>query len=151
MAVFAKATRTRIVLLIYYRSDNWHMAENNDSFCCFDIDWRYSDTVPGYKYSKCIPDFGENFDFYRTAVMMRAPASLRVDGDYIYWNDKEAVDYIYSMWLPESYDPTRKASSGSAAPLTQNVFESLIPAAAAPQTQNVFESLIPAAAAPPTA
>ena len=105
--VFAKATKTRIVLIMHHRSNNWSMKENNDSFLVHDFDWRYSDTDPEYKFSTSIPDFGQDFDFFRTAIFMRSPGCLRADQDYIYWL-KEKGEQVMTMWLPQSYDPTKE-------------------------------------------
>lgn len=106
LLVFAKATKTRIVLLLHFRSNNWLMEENDDSFVCHDFDWRYSDT-PDYKYSSSIPVFGDEFDFFRTAIIMRAPGCAGTDGDHIYWYQNR-IEPILTMWLPQSYDPTKE-------------------------------------------
>ena len=55
-------------------------------FTCLDIDWRHSVRAPAVKYYENIPDFGDGYDFFRTAVIMNAPTSVNVKGNNVIWN-----------------------------------------------------------------
>ena len=81
-AVFAKRTKTRFILVSLTRGDNWEEEpENNDTFHTFEVDWRNSDADPLFKFSLGIPFFDDDFDFYRTVVLMFSPSCRSVEGN----------------------------------------------------------------------
>ena len=109
LVVFAKATKTRIFYVNYNRKDEWRFrGHQKDSFTCCELDGR-DDTGPRCKYTSFIPEFGDNFDFYRTAIIMKTPACTHVVDDVIVWDGKWGM-FHYTMWLPKSYDPTIKVT-----------------------------------------
>ena len=91
LEVFAKATKTRIVLLYYWMEQ--------DRYSCLDIDWRTP--KPSFSYTEEIPTFGPEYDFFRTAVIMNAPTCSFVSGDEITWNNqKNQFRRHFTMWIP---------------------------------------------------
>ena len=102
LEVFAKATKTRIVFLHYWLPYK--------QFTCLDIDWRQCVPLPVVKFYEEIPDFGDGYDFYRTAIIMNAPTCTNVKGDKVMWNGEQRH---FSMWLPHAYDPCTKRNRGS--------------------------------------
>jgi len=102
LEVFAKATKTRIVFLYYWLP--------HKEFTCLDIDWRDSVRAPAVKFYENIPDFGDGYDFSRTAVIMNAPTSVNVKGDNVIWNGDHRH---FSLWLPHGYDPCKTKHRGS--------------------------------------
>jgi len=108
LVVFTKATKTRIFFLNYHVKDIWrNRGHQTDSFTCCELDGRDDTTGPRCKYTSFIPEFGDNFDFYRTAIIMKTPACTHVVNDVIVWDAKWGR-FHYTMWLPKSYDPTIK-------------------------------------------
>ena len=96
LEVFAKATKTRILLLfcwVQYEQKENKTTERRIQFTCLDIDWRETEETkhepskpPEIKFCIGMPNFSEDFDFYRTAVIMNAPSGKSVQGDYLVYS-----------------------------------------------------------------
>jgi hypothetical protein len=85
LEVYAKATRTRIVLLHFWGSIGQSSGPSNSKFTCLDIDWQ-GPSAAKVKFTVGIPDFGDDYDFYRTAVIMNGPTCRKVSRDDLIGN-----------------------------------------------------------------
>jgi len=102
LVVFAKATNTRVVLLHYWRQEA--------AFTCCDIDYRERDKDPVFKFSEGLPDFEEDYDFYRTLVIMNSIVVDVLDSNQGKGppNMKSYESTHYSMWVPPVYRPGKE-------------------------------------------
>ena len=90
--VFAKATKSRIVVLSY--------DPNTDRYFHIDLDWR--EGVESVFYSHDIPDFGEDFDFYRTGIFTLGPTAVEIDNDFeLFLSDHNGNHFAF--WIPNEY------------------------------------------------
>ena len=99
LEVYAKATKTRIVLLTFW----WQPRH----VTYLDVDWRNEELRLRYEDRlTSFPDFGAGFDFYKTAVIMLGPTCKAVDisskgRDKLVW-PKETQAH-FSLWVPLDY------------------------------------------------
>ena len=103
LVVFAKATNTRVVLLHYWRQEA--------AFTCCDIDYRQRDKDPVFKFSEGLPHFEEDYDFYRTLVIMNSIVVDVLDSNRGKGKKKVMKNYEsthYSMWVPPVYRPGKE-------------------------------------------
>jgi hypothetical protein len=109
LEVFARATKTRIVLLHYWEDNQTKILRHTSSnkFTCLVIDHRDGRLDPKDVFSNAIPKFDETYDFFRTAVIMNAPVCIRVTKNSIVWPPGKAEDRHFSMWVPDKYNPRR--------------------------------------------
>jgi hypothetical protein len=90
--VFAKATKSRIVVLSY--------EQETDRFSLVDLDWR-EEGKGKFCYSTAIPDFGDDFDFYRTAIFTMAPTAVKIDDFNLVMSDHKGNHF--ALWIPNEY------------------------------------------------
>lgn len=99
LEVYAKATKTRIVFLTFWLQPR--------HFTYLDVDWRNDELKLRYEDQiSCFPDFGDGFDFYKTAVILLGPTCKEVDisskgGDKLVWPSKTQPHF--SLWVPLDY------------------------------------------------
>jgi hypothetical protein len=112
LEVFAKATKTRIILLSYWGGrndgDRIDQCRQRNQFTCLEIDWRFH----GQRKQECkivfedgIPDFDfrtrTRFNYWdRTVVVMHTPTLHHIDGDWIIWKE---MKQHYTLWLPKKF------------------------------------------------
>ena len=97
LCIYAKATRTRIIYLHNWDRHHDDNTQNSNHFSCMDIDWR--GTNEQWTWTAKVPEFGPDFDFYRTAVVMHTTTAT-INGDYIKWvRDRKH----FTMWIPDDY------------------------------------------------
>jgi hypothetical protein len=94
LEVFARATNSRIVLLSYHL--------DTDCFTGIDMDWQNIPPKIGTFIE--IPNFGKDYDFYRTAIVTysrtRDPAKCVDENDIKFSNS----NWHFSLWIPEGYE-----------------------------------------------
>ena len=56
------------------------------------------------KFTEQIPVFGDDFDFYQTAVILSTTTIRRVENDSVVWREQKRH---FTLWIPDGYDPGR--------------------------------------------
>ena len=116
-AVFAKRTRSRIILVSLTRGEDWGIEAEirdkvndqnkepddriwaGDRFHTYEVDWRNGAANPRFEFRPGTPCFDDDFDFYRTLVIMSAPTCERVEGNDVWYSRVGAASH-FTMWLP---------------------------------------------------
>jgi hypothetical protein len=108
LEVFALATKSKIVLLTYLANPHTQ-SRDGKWFTCLDIDWRdpktaeYTQTqrdTSRVKFSEGIPEFGEDYDWHNTVVIMLTPGSSATSGDWVIF---DTAPRHFTVWLPKKF------------------------------------------------